>query len=298
MGRKATTLDEQVAILRSRGMIITDTEKAKEVLFDVGYYRLGFYWFPFETTYPRKNHRNHEFKPGADFNNVVKLYYFDFYLRNLLLRALSRIEIAFRTKVVYLVSNANIDSPAWFADENVVTPKQADYYKAGAYQAMKEKNAVLRLHHQHHPKDEFAPAWKVIEYMTMGEVLHLFKTILDEELKKSVAREFGIKTVVTLENYLEVIKNIRNVCAHSNVLYDFSPEKSIRKGPAMMKGIGDNQNLNGATRVILYLLRQISEKRHDELLSDINSLIEKYACHSDVSHIILNISGFKDFNKP
>ena len=29
-------------------MIINDVEKAKEVLLDVGYYRLGFYWFPFE----------------------------------------------------------------------------------------------------------------------------------------------------------------------------------------------------------------------------------------------------------
>ena len=29
-------------------MVITDTNKAKEILLDVGYYRLGFYTYPFE----------------------------------------------------------------------------------------------------------------------------------------------------------------------------------------------------------------------------------------------------------
>ena len=78
MGNKAITLDEQIDLLRSRGMIISDEEKAKEVLFDVGYYRLGFYWFPFEKTYPNKNNRTHKFNSGTDFDDAVNLYYFDF----------------------------------------------------------------------------------------------------------------------------------------------------------------------------------------------------------------------------
>ena len=111
MGQKAISIDEQIQLLRSRGMIINNEEKAKEVLFDVGYFRLGFYWFPFELTYPQKDNRNHQFKQGSNFDDAVKLYYFDFKLRNYLLKALSRIEIAFRTKVIYLVSNQNPDKP-------------------------------------------------------------------------------------------------------------------------------------------------------------------------------------------
>ena len=51
--KKATTIDEQIAKLLSRGMVIDDVEKAKENLLDIGYFRLGFYWFPFEKTYPQ-----------------------------------------------------------------------------------------------------------------------------------------------------------------------------------------------------------------------------------------------------
>lgn len=45
MAGKATTVEEQIELLRSRGMTIEDVDKAKEILLDVGYYRLGFYWY-------------------------------------------------------------------------------------------------------------------------------------------------------------------------------------------------------------------------------------------------------------
>ena len=47
MAKEAINIDEQISLLRQRGMIIDNEDKAKEVLSDVGYYRLGFYWFPF-----------------------------------------------------------------------------------------------------------------------------------------------------------------------------------------------------------------------------------------------------------
>lgn len=54
----ATNIEEQIAKLVERGMVIEDIEKAKENLLDIGYFRLGFYWFPFEKSYPRKQKRD------------------------------------------------------------------------------------------------------------------------------------------------------------------------------------------------------------------------------------------------
>ncbi|WP_188347421.1 hypothetical protein [Sphingobacterium cavernae] len=49
MGNQATNIDEQIKILRDeRNMIIEDVDKCKEILSDIGYYRLGFYWFHYE----------------------------------------------------------------------------------------------------------------------------------------------------------------------------------------------------------------------------------------------------------
>lgn len=297
MGRKAITLDEQIALLRSRNMTITNEEKAKEILFDVGYFRMGFYWFPFEVTYPQKHHRTHEFADGTDFDNAVKLYYFDFNLRNILLKPLSRIEIAFRTKVAYIVSNKYKNSPTWFVDTNVVSNPQARSFERKVYRQILEKTPLIALHHRHHINDKFAPAWKTLEFMTLGEVVHLYKSIKDEDLKLEVANEFGIKKLPTFENYLNVIKDLRNTCAHGNVLYDFTPEKSIRKGPAMKKGIGENQNLNGALRVVIYMLSQVSENRAKELINEIDVLISKYGAYPEVSRILTNIGGLGQLHR-
>ncbi len=54
MAEVATTIDEQIKLLKDRGMNIEDEVKARENLMDIGYFRLGFYWFPFEKTYPKK----------------------------------------------------------------------------------------------------------------------------------------------------------------------------------------------------------------------------------------------------
>lgn len=103
--KTATTIDEQIEKLQSRNIKIEDIEKAKEQLLDIGYYRLGFYLFPFEESYPNRENRTHKMKPNTSFDDAVKLYYFDFDLRNLLLRYTSRIEVAFRTYLTYYISN-------------------------------------------------------------------------------------------------------------------------------------------------------------------------------------------------
>lgn len=297
MGRKAITLDEQIALLRSRNMTISDELKAKEILFDIGYFRMGFYWFPFEKTYPNKHHRTHLFKDGTNFNDAVELYYFDFNLRNILLKPLSRIEIAFRTKVAYIISNYYKDSPTWFVDITVVSKQQACSFENRVYQPILDKVQIISMHHRHHINDRFAPAWKTLEFMTLGEMVHLFKSIKNEDLKLQIANYFGIKKLVTFENYLELVKELRNTCAHGNVLHDFTPERSIRKGPAMKKGIGENQNLNGALRIILFMMKQISENRYNDLIKDIDMLILEYSKYPVIEDILSSISGLNQLHR-
>lgn len=95
--KKATTLEEQVVLLRQRGVEITCEEKAKECLLDIGYFRLCSYLFPFEKTYPKLSNRTHDVVDGTKLGDAVALYYFDFDLRNILNRYISRIEVALRT---------------------------------------------------------------------------------------------------------------------------------------------------------------------------------------------------------
>ena len=75
----AGMMDCKKALTESDG----DIEKAKEILLDIGYYRLGFYWHPFEVD------KDHNLKQGTKFSDVVKLYYLDVDLKHILLKALN-----------------------------------------------------------------------------------------------------------------------------------------------------------------------------------------------------------------
>jgi abortive infection bacteriophage resistance protein len=108
--------EEQLDLLLSRGLQVTDRPMALEYLKRIGYYRLSGYWFPFRARSGplvllddrgRKPSRPNKvetialdsFEPGATFENAVKLYVFDKQLRLLAMDALERIEIALRVDI-------------------------------------------------------------------------------------------------------------------------------------------------------------------------------------------------------
>lgn len=47
--KPATTFDEQIALLKKRGMQIDDPDQARYYLGPINYYRLRAYWLPFES---------------------------------------------------------------------------------------------------------------------------------------------------------------------------------------------------------------------------------------------------------
>ena len=294
MGNKASTIPEQIKLLQDRGMIISDEDKAGEVLLDVGYYRLGFYWFPFEVSYPKKEQRKHLFRKGTKFDYIVKLYYFDFNLRTILMKYLNRIEINFRTFLTYHVSNLHPNSTTWFVDPAIVTSDFIDSFDKEVYTKKFKLNPMIKQHHQNHINDRYAPAWKTIEFMTLGQVIYLFHSIKSQTTKCEICRQFGIKRQKVFDSYLSIIRTVRNRCAHGNILYDTSLPVSIRKGPAGQMFPTDYQKLNGAIKVIYYMIGCISTNRQEDLRKDLKKLLLEYSTVPEVWEIIKNATGIRN----
>ena len=288
--KQATTLDEQISLLRSRGIQIANEEKAKEVLMDIGYYRLGFYLFPFEKSYPKLRGRNHNYKEGTKLSDAVTLYYYDFDLRNILMRYINRIEVTFRTYLIYELSNKYKNEPTWFISPQIVNQKFIQSFDSEIYNDKFRNNPVIQRHHRKYINDKYAPAWKTIEFMTLGNVLKLYQNLRDLEDKRIICKQFGINQTVVFENYMETIRVIRNKCAHGSTLFDLSLCQSIKNGPAGKFQIGEAQRLPAAIDVILYMIGTISQNRKNDLLASLDEIhelaIEK---SSDIKWIIKNI---------
>lgn len=274
MTKPATTIDEQLDLLKTRGLAIQDEDKAREILLDIGYYRLGFYLFPFEKSYPQLRNRTHEYIDGATFEDAVKLYYFDFDLRLLLTRYLTRIEIAFRTALIYNLSNKYSPNSVWFISPSVVSRSYARDFENKVYTADFKRNPIIQRHHQKNPNDRFAPSWKTLEFMTFGAVMKLYEQLKERDDKILIAQKLGIRQVVTFESYMHTIREVRNACAHGHLLYDLRLPRRINRGPAHTTP-QESGNIVGALRVIRYMMAQISTKRADDLSASVKSLYEK-----------------------
>lgn len=274
MAKTATTIDQQINLLEKRGLLISDRDKAREILQDIGYYRLGFYLFPFEKTYPNLAHRTHEYVEGTTFEDAVNLYYFDFDLRLILMRYLNRIEIAFRNYLITNLSNKYRSTPIWFVSPSVVSRSYAQDFAQKVYTADFKRNPVIHRHHQKNANDRFAPAWKTLEFMTFGAVLKLFEQLKELDDQMLISSLFGIRQVVTFTSYMHTVRQVRNACAHGHILYDFKLPKAIRRGPAGSTP-AERNNIIGALRVIKYIMGTISENRASEMGEEIKSRYER-----------------------
>ena len=96
--KKPMTPEEHIALMRSRGLVIKDEDKAAHYLKHIGYYRLSIYMLPFQRA--DKSDRHHDFAPGTDFEDILHLYSFDRKLRLLVIDALERIEISIKSVMV------------------------------------------------------------------------------------------------------------------------------------------------------------------------------------------------------
>ena len=92
------SIEEQIRLLQSRGMTIDDPDRAARYLAHINYYRLRAYGLPFED---QENGKEHHFKSGTTFNEILTLYLFDRKFRLLVMEAIERLEISFRTRFAH-----------------------------------------------------------------------------------------------------------------------------------------------------------------------------------------------------
>jgi abortive infection bacteriophage resistance protein len=275
-GKFATTIDEQIELLSSRGMTFGNEEKARENLLDIGYYRLGFYWFPFEVTFPRTEKRDHKFKEGTKFENVIQLYYFDYDARNIFLRYISRIEINFRTKLIYIASNFFKDNPFWYKDKNCVKQDFLDSEEyLRALDDLDREMVIIRDKKKYNRN--YVPAWKAIEFMSFGIVIQLFNNVKDKNgfIRSRIAMSFGINSPNQLSDYMDAIRRLRNSCAHGKVIFDYKLPGALTNANPVKLNPSQITNLSGTYEIFKYLLGRVSKNRVEEMRLKLKEAFDK-----------------------
>lgn len=288
----ATSIEHQIKKLHDRGMVLdVEEEKIKEILLDIGYYRLGFYWYPFEID------TNHNFAKGTKFSTVIDLYYLDVDLRYLLIKYINRLELNFRTNLIYWVSMHYDNNAIWYTDPTIMAEKYLKDIKSHYNNNFKKKNLQISKHHAKYPKDKYAPCWKTFEYYTFGSIVKVYEYIIDQNVRKKVSLQYSIKKPHKLQNFLDTLVFVRNSCAHSGVIFDLHIDEGVSSVPNIPFNNAYSHSLDSAIKALLYLLNNISTTRKNELEVKLADLFNRFENNPVIKDIIENKLGYRYITK-
>lgn len=232
-------VEEQVSLLQSRGLNISDPERAGRYLLSIGYYRLSAYSIPFELSHGQV----HRFKENVSFDDILELYIFDRKLRCLFWEALERIEVHIRTQWVYNLTIGTDDpfahlNPINFADRRSY---QQDLKKLKGDVDRSNKETFVR-HFFDTYDEELPPLWACVHLMTLGELIRWLHNTQDKGVKKAVAQSLGFTKYLPFYSFAVALTELRNVCAHHVRLWN----RSFMKSPRTVKSL----NVPGFERVL------------------------------------------------
>ena len=226
MGSKTfKTLDEQVEILRSKGLVIDDEEIAKYILLRENYFFLSGYRHVFLRPDNKKR-----FLQGTNFRELYGLFYFDRQLRNILFKNILIVENNLKSIVSYVMSkNHGFKEQNYLNADNFVADSTKTKQINDLLRKMKRQINVNSKQHtatSHYMINYgYIPLWVVVKVLSFGIVGELY-SILQYEDQKEIADIYGID-VKELILYLPIIANYRNLCAHEDICFLNRTQKII-----------------------------------------------------------------------
>lgn len=201
------SIDEQIDILRTRGLVIKNIDYAHKVLGTVNYYRLSAYTLSYKT--------GDSYYDDVTIENIYSLYSFDRRLRLLLLEVLEPIEIAFRQHIAYY-HTLKYGPMGYTIAKNF---NNLNYHKDFMDALHREINRSKEIFiSDHKAKGKEMPFWVAIEILPFGVLSKLYKNLKLPEQKK-IASEYGVPFDY-ISSWLYSLSTIRNICAHYGRLYN------------------------------------------------------------------------------
>lgn len=218
------TLDEQIDILKSRGLIIDDYDLAKDILFRENYFFINGYRHIFA------GETRDQFIKGTTFDELYATFTFDRNLRNIMFKYLLIIENNIKSIISYQMSKKY-----GFKDKDYLNPKNftQDTIKIRQVKDITSKmRRQIRLNGTKHSATMhylnnygYVPMWILVKVLSFGLVSELY-SILKYDDQLDIANFYNLD-IETMMSYLPILANFRNLCAHEDILYDHRTQKMI-----------------------------------------------------------------------
>lgn len=218
-------LDEQIEILKSKGLTIKDEVYAKEILLRENYFFLMGYRHIFI-----KHDTSRKFKDGTTFEELYSLFVFDRMFRNIIFKNILIVENNYKSIFSYTLSkNYGYKEKDYLEAKNFDNDKAKQRQINDLVRKVKRQFRVNGKNHgaTSHYMDNYGyiPLWIGIKVISFGLMSEMF-SVLKFEDKEAIASVYKIEPD-EMEIYLPILANYRNLCAHEDIVFDHFTQRMI-----------------------------------------------------------------------
>lgn len=225
MDKKFKTLQEQVDIFKSKGLLIEDVDECINVLLRENYFFINGYRHLL-----MKSPQDRTFVVGASFRELYSIFLFDRYLRNIIFKNLLIVENNMKSIISYQMSKKyGYREKDYLNIKNFTNDPEKSRRVKDLINKMKRQ---IRINGQQHTATMhyitnygYIPLWVLVKLLSFGVISDLFMVLKPED-KVGIAEVYGVE-MNQLEDFLPILANYRNLCAHEDILYDHRTDKCI-----------------------------------------------------------------------
>lgn len=234
MVKKYLDYEQQIILLKSKGLVINDEKFARKALQEIGYYKLiNAYKGPFTYTIKSAAGEIRKYLQDVTIEQLYYLYKFDLSLEAIVFEATTAAEITFKQILSNQISRkygikdrqylkaANFAPDSALPYEYKFTDMRKHIRSEIKKQADNNHSAIVWYRDNYN----YYPFWVVANILTIGSVSRIFGKLKDED-KTDIAREYKLPHTY-LASFIKHINLVRNICAHNNVLYRYKSINAI-----------------------------------------------------------------------
>jgi abortive infection bacteriophage resistance protein len=255
-----TTFEQQINILKSRGLVVNKEDLAFRTLQRVNYYRLSAYGLSLK--------QDDKYHSGTTFDQILALYEFDRRFRYLIMEMTEQVEIAFRTHISYYIAHTygalgHLEMEHFEKHEMFLTELEKE---------IKRSQEIFIKHHFDNYKGNI-PVWVAIEVLSFGALSKLFSNMKSEAQNEIANSNYRVPAIY-LGSWLKCLSYIRNICAHYGRLYN-RPLTSKPRLDRKSKRLGIEQ---GKIFAHLYILKELipDRMRWIDFVTRLEALLTEY----------------------
>lgn len=310
MKRYFKTIDQQIDILKTRGLIINDENKAKEILLHYNYYKVinGTIMFFNQSKYPYKYER------GTTFKEIEAVHVFDKEIKKIFLNSILDIERHLRSIISYTFMEHHPEANSYLNPDNFNNDRSlidANIYSMSkTIENFEEEVNYNKSIKYYYEKYNHVPLWFLINFISFGKLVNFYETMKNDEAYE-VANDFTkflnanlpeaegyYLTNRQFQTVITNIKEIRNVCAHDNLILNYKCENDIYDIAPIHDKYDIERDDDKRDLFNVYIVMQIllSKKQFSELTGMLKEKIEllRKSVNEKAFHKVMQSIGFKE----